>query len=140
MAPIEDATETERRSPHRWLLALVAFGTPGAFLFSLTVVLVAAMNDQVLVSSRLDLKSVDLGWPLVWIHQDQSSSDPPFPTHRGVLSPWENPTRLSLDSFLVNALVVFAAVAVGVVLTAALVVTLVRLRRARTGATARSAT
>jgi len=129
MTPTEDAGESERGSRHRWLIALVAFGTPAALLFSLTMALVVAMNDHVLVSDRAGLKSVDLGWPLVWIHQDQSSSDPPFPTHVGVLSPWEHPTGLSLDAFLVDALAVFVAVGSGALLVGALVAALVRRRR-----------
>ena len=78
----------------------------------MTVVLATAMNDQVLVSSRAELKTVDLGWPLEWVHQDQSSYDPPFPTHVGLSSPWENPTSVSGTAFLVDALIVFAVVAV----------------------------
>lgn len=119
---------TERGSRHRWLVALAAFGIPVAFLFSLTVVLVSALTDQVLVISRADLRSVEFGWPLVWVQQDQSSYDPPFPTHVALSSPWENPTSVSPGAVLVDALFVFAVVSAVVLLAVALVIALVRRR------------
>ena len=128
MTMIEDAAETQRGSRHRWLVALTAFGIPMAFVFSLTVVLVTALTDQVLASRKADLRSVDFGWPLVWVHQDQSSYDPPFPTHLGLSSPWENPTSVSLGAVLVDVLFVFAAVSAVVLLAAALMFTRVRRR------------
>ena len=88
MTTIEDTTETERVSQHRGLVALAAFGIPVAFLFSLTVVLVSALTDQVVVIRRVHLRSVEFGWPLVWVQQDQSSYDPSFPTHVALSSPW----------------------------------------------------
>ena len=124
---IEDATETERGPRHRWLAALAAFGIPVAFLFSLTVVLVTALTDQVLASRKADLRSVDFGWPLVWVHQDQSSYDPPFPTQLSLSSPWENPTSVSLGAVLADVLFVFAVSAV-VLLAAVLMITRVRRR------------
>ncbi|MET0953303.1 MAG: hypothetical protein ABWX57_08435 [Aeromicrobium sp.] len=127
MTLIEDATETERGSQPRRLVALAAFGIPVAFLFSLTVVLVTALTDQVLVSSRADLRGVEFGWPLVWVQQDQSSYDPPFPTHLGLSSPWEHPTSVSSGAVLVDVLFVFVVSAV-VLLAAALTIALVRRR------------
>lgn len=99
-----------------------------AFLFSMTVVLVTALTDQVLASRKADLRSVDFGWPLVWVHQDQSSYDPPFPTHLGLSSPWENPTSVSLGAVMVDVLFVFAVVSAVVLLAAALMFTRVRRR------------
>ena len=129
---IEDATETERGPRHRWLAALAAFGIPVAFLFSLTVVLVTALTDRILVTSKADLRSVEFGWPLGWVHQDQSAYDPPFPTHLGLSSPWENPTSVSLGAVLVDVLFVFAVSAV-VLLAAVLMVTRVRRRVGASG-------
>ena len=123
MTTTEEATTTARRSRHRWP-AFAAFGTFVTFLFSLAVVLVTAMKDQVLVSSRADLASVDLGWPLVWVHQDLSSHDPPLPARLGFLSVWENPTSVSWIALVADVLIVFAACSVVVTLTAALVVLL----------------
>ena len=112
-----------RGSQHRWR-AFAAFGIFVASLFSLAVVLVTAMRDQVLVSSRADLASVDLGWPIVWVHQDLSAHDPPLPAQLGFDSPWENPTSVSWGALVVDVLVVFAAVSLVVVLTTALTVIL----------------
>lgn len=94
----------------------------------MTVVLVTALTDQVLVSSRADQRSVEFGWPLVWVQQDQSSYDPPFPTHLGLSSPWEHPTSISLGAVLVDVLFVFAVVSAVVLPAAALTVALVRRR------------
>jgi len=102
-----------------------------AFLFSLTLVLVTAMKDQVLVRSRADLASVDLGWPLVWVHQDLSAHNPPLPAKLGFSSVWENPTSLSWGALAVNVLGVFAVVSLVVGLTAAFVLTLRRRSTAR---------
>lgn len=123
---IEEAT-TECGSQHRWLVALAVFGIPVALLFSMAVVLVTALTHQVLVSSRADLRSVEFGWPLVWVQQDQSSYDPPFPTQLSLSSPWENPTSVSLGAVLADVLFVFAVSAV-VLLAAVLMVTRVRRR------------
>ena len=132
MTTTEESTATVRGSQHRWR-AFAAFGTFLAFLFSLTVVLVTAMRDQVLVSSRADLASVDLGWPIVWVHQDMSAHDPPLPARLGFDSPWENPTNVSWGALVLDVLVVFAAVSLVVVLTTALTVIL----RSRSAATTR---
>ena len=131
MTTSEVATKAARRSQPR-RRAFVAFGIFVAFLLSLAVVLVTAMTDQVLVRSRADLASVDLGWPLVWAHQDLSSNDPPLPAQLGFYSPWENPTSVSWAAFLADILIVFAAVGMVVAVTAALMVVLARrLGRAR---------
>ena len=94
----------------------------------MTVVLVTAFTDQVLVSSKADQRSVEFGWPLVWVHQDQSWYDPPFPTHVGLSSPWEHPTSVSVGALLVDVLFVFAVVSAVVLLAAALMITLERRR------------
>jgi hypothetical protein len=127
MTVIKHDPGTERGSHHRWLV-VAALGIPVAFFFSLTVVLVTALTDQVLVSSRAYLRSVEFGWPLVWVQQDQSLYDPPFPTHVGLSSPWENPTSVSLSALLVDVLFVFAVVSAVVLLAAALRIALVRRR------------
>jgi hypothetical protein len=133
MTMSEEATKAARRSQPLWR-AFAAFGIFVIFLFSLAVVLVTAMKDEVLVRSRADLASVDLGWPLVWAHQDLSSHDPPLPAQLGFDSPWENPTSVSWGALAVDVLVVFAAISVVVVaLTAALMVIL----RGRSAATPR---
>ena len=127
MTTSEVATKSRRRSQPRWR-AFVAFGIFVFFLFSLAVVLVTAMTDQVLVRSRADLASVDLGWPLDWAHQDLSSNDPPLPAQLGFDSPWENPTSVSWAALLADILIVFAAVSIVAALTAALMVVLARRR------------
>ena len=128
MHTIEDATTTEGGTQHR-RRAIAAFGVFVAFLFSLTVVLVTAMTDQALVRSRADLARIELGWPLDWVRQDQSSLEPPLPAKLGFSSLWENPTDVSWAAFLADVLIVFAATGVVVALAAALI--LVRARRAR---------
>jgi hypothetical protein len=93
------------------------------------------MTDGELVRTGADRRSVDVGRPFVWVHQDQSGYDTPLPTHLGLSSPWENPTSVSLDVFLVDVLVVFLAVGGCVLVTAAFMTTLGR----RRGAVRRSA-
>jgi hypothetical protein len=128
MTVTDDDMETEPGSQYRWLIALAAFGILAAFVFSLTVVLVSVLSDQVLVSSKADLRRVEFGWPLVWVHQDQSSYDPSFPTHLSLASPWENPTSVSLGAVLTDVLFVFAVASAVVLLAAALMIALVRRR------------
>ena len=99
-----------------------------AFLFSMTVVLVTALTDRVLVSSKADQRSVEFGWPLVWVQQDQSSYDPSFPTRVVLSSPWENPSSVYVGAVLVDVLFVFAVVSAVVVIAVALMIALVRRR------------
>jgi hypothetical protein len=91
---------------------MVAFLTLPILAFSVTMVVAAASMDSDSVSTAADQRSVDVGQPFVWIHQDQSGSDPPLPAHLGFASPWENPTRGSATAILLNVLVVFAVTAV----------------------------
>ncbi len=101
-------------------------------LFSVIMVLALAMTDSDVVKTRADQRSIDLGRPFVWLHQDQSGYDPPLPTHLGLSSPWENPTSLSGPGLLLNVLLVFASTALVVMLLWALIRPLVRtVRRAR---------
>jgi hypothetical protein len=112
---VELATSTDEVStdagPRRWLVMLTAFGTIPALAVSVGVVLVAALRDTDLVTTRASQRHVDLGWPFVWIHQDQSSLYPPLPYRLGLSSPWEHPTHLTGIAFVGSVLVVFAAVA-----------------------------
>jgi hypothetical protein len=111
---------------------LVAFGTLPALIFSVIMVLALATTDSDVVKTRADQRSIDLGRPFVWLHQDQSVYDPPLPTHLGLSSPWESPTNLSGTGLLLNVMVVFASTAIVVTLLWALALPLVRiLRRAR---------
>lgn len=126
MTTTAEVAEAEHVSKSHWLVVLAAFGVPAAFLFSLIVVVASALSGEVLVDNRADLHSVDFGWPIAWVHQDQSSLDPPLPFALGFTSPWEHPTTVSPGTFLVDVLVVFAVVGVLVLLTAALVIALVR--------------
>ncbi|GHJ60029.1 hypothetical protein NOK12_25470 [Nocardioides sp. OK12] len=108
-----------------------AFGAIPAFAVSLGVVLVAALRDTDLVATRVGQRSVDLGWPFDWIHQNQSSLDSPLPYRLGLSSPWEHPTDVSAVAFVGNVLIVFAVVAVVGLLVGALAVGLSRLFKTR---------
>ena len=83
----EDAEPTTGHS-RRWLPMLVAFGTLSALLFSLIVVVGLAVTDSDVVRTRADQRSIDLGRPCVWLHQNQEGYDPPLPPHLGLSSPW----------------------------------------------------
>ena len=108
--------------PRSWLLALVAFGVPVAFLFSLVFVVMEALSQPVLVGRRRDLASVGFGRPLVWVHQDLTSTDPPLPGTVGLDSPWEHPVQVHGVAFLLDLMIVFAVVAVVVLVVAAALV------------------
>lgn len=85
---------------------------------SALVVLVMAMLDDVRVTSKADQASIAFGLPVAWIHQDQTSLDPPFPFDAGLESPWEHPADVSWTTFggdvglvLLVALTLWAAIA-----------------------------
>jgi len=126
MTAMTEASEVERVSKSHWLVVLAAFGVPAAFLFSLGVVVLSALSGEVMVGNRAELHRIDFGWPIAWVQQDQSSMDPAFPWAQSFNSPWERPTMVSPVAFLVDVLVVFAAVGVLSLLTAALVVAIGR--------------
>lgn len=126
---VVDPTTGRRR--RRWLPMLVAFGSMPALLFSLIVVVALAVTDTDVVKTRADQRSIDLGRPFVWFHQDQTGYDPPLPTHLGLSSPWENPTEVSLAGMLLDVLVVFAATAISLTLLLTVGLLLVRLRSSR---------
>jgi hypothetical protein len=132
MTATTEVPESAQVSTSHWLVVLAAFGVPAAFLFSIGVVVLNVLSGQVMVRTREDLRGVDFGWPTAWVHQDQSSADPPLPRALGFDSPWEHPTGVSPVAFLVDVLMVFAAVSLLVVLTAALVVAIGRGVRRRT--------
>lgn len=101
----------------------------GSFRLScspLVVVLATTLTDHDVVSSRADQRSVDLGQPLAWLHQDESALDPPLPGRFGMASPWDTPTSVSGVAFLVDVLVAFAVVTVLGLLVSALMVALSR--------------
>ncbi|WP_328830020.1 hypothetical protein [Nocardioides acrostichi] len=54
---------------------------------SVGLVLAAAVADGQVVATRAAQRSVDLGWPLGWVHQDQSALDPPLPARLSLASP-----------------------------------------------------
>jgi heme exporter protein D len=83
-----------------------------AVVCAVLLVLVACGLDRETVSDKADQQSLDFGLPVAWLHQDQTSLDPPFPARVSVASPLENPTDLSGLAFLVDLLVVLAALGV----------------------------
>lgn len=123
--------ESKTGRGRRRLPMLVACGSLPALLFSLIVVIALAATDTDVVTTRADQRSIDLGRPFVWVHQDQRGYDPPLPTHLSLASPWENPTQVSGAGLLVNVLVVFASTAIVLTLLFGAALLLVRLRRSR---------
>jgi hypothetical protein len=117
------------RGGNRWLVVATAFWTIPAFALSLGILVAAALRDSDPVATRAGLRSVDLGWPLVWVHQDQSSLDPPLPSRLGLASPLEHPTHLAGAAFLGNLLIGFTVVLVVGLLMIALAVALARRSR-----------
>lgn len=54
-----------------------------------------------------DLRSVELGLPLVWVTQDQSYFDAPsYPYEVSFVSTWEHPTMVDLLLLLANMLII----------------------------------
>lgn len=111
-----------------------AFWTIPAVGLSWGIVLATTVRDHDPVATRAGLHSVDLGWPLVWLHQDQSFLDPPLPYRMALASPWEHPTQVSGAAFLVNVLTVFTVVLVAGLLLCGLAVALARRSRTHTSA------
>ena len=107
MATVEHNTNDRRAA--RILIRLLA--ARGALAVAVLFVVVSPLLDEDSVASQHDQASVDLGLPMPWLHQDQSAYDPPLPTQLGPASPWEDPTSISLGTFLVDVAVVFFAVA-----------------------------
>ena len=127
MTNTDRAAESTRGSSRRWLVEFVLIAIPAALVFSLIVVVFAAFYDHDLVRTLAESHRVELGWPLPWLHQDQSGYAWLFPSYLGLASPLENPTTMSLGPFLMDVLIVFAVV-MAVVLPAALSVASVRRR------------
>ena len=69
--------------------------------FALTVSVMLLTHGR--VESDADLLTVELGWPLNFIVQDQSRYDPPFPWDTGWA--WESPTHFDLLNLAINWLV-----------------------------------
>ena len=75
-------------------------------LVSLTVV-AASLIIPVKVDNRAEMEEVRLGYPMHFVTQDISATDPPsFPRRENFQSPWENPAVFQVDQFLLSALVV----------------------------------
>jgi hypothetical protein len=93
------------RLPRFWRGVVLA-----AVMFSITTaaVVLGGLLDREMVSSKQAQRSVDVGLPLNWLHQDQFGYDPPFPAYAGFASPLENPTNVSWADFAVNVALVFA--------------------------------
>lgn len=72
---------------------------------------------------------VRLGWPLAWVTQDQSALSPPAgaPAPRGLLSPWEHPTRVHGGHLVLD--VVVGACSLGVAHVVGVGAVLARRRR-----------
>jgi len=129
MALQGELAELRTRRGRRWIPILVAFGTLPVLLFSLVVVVALAVTDSDVVKTRADQRSIDVGRPFVWLHQDQKGYDPPLPTNLGPSSPWENPTNVSGAGLLLNVMVVFASTASALTLLGAALLPLMRILR-----------
>ncbi len=60
----------------------------------------------------MDLASADFGLPLPWLHQNQSSLDPPLPVRLAPGSPWEHPSSADWPSLAVDVSLYFLLVQV----------------------------
>jgi hypothetical protein len=88
---------------------------------AVAVVLGGLLVDHQTVTNVRDQRSLDVGLPLAWVHQDQSASDPPFPADAFVASPWDHPTSVSPAPFLADVGLAYAVLALPCVLAAAAV-------------------
>lgn len=100
--------ETRSRRGPALLLTLL-----GLSVLSLLVVVASPWWDTDRVASKEDQADVSLGLPVPWLHQDQSSVDPPLPWHLGPASPWEHPTTVAFGAFLAD--VALVAVVLGLI-------------------------
>ena len=103
MSLVEDGERTARPVRRQRLVSL------GILTVSVLVVLVAPFLDSERVDGRSDQERVELGIPLAWVHQDQTSLDPPFPAQAELVSPWENPTEISWLVLSGDVVLVFGA-------------------------------
>lgn len=69
----------------------------------LTVVLLAGVDTERVLEPSGGAH-VELGLPLPWLVQDQTSVDPAYPTDLGLASPWEHPTDISLPLLVLDVL------------------------------------
>lgn len=107
----------------RWIrLVLLVFGA------AIVLTLASPLVDYDEVGRKSDMASIDLGLPIPWVHQDQSSSDPGVLSSRGLASPWENPTSASFGPFLADVALIFVVL---LVVTSLLAVTIGRVRSSR---------
>jgi hypothetical protein len=103
----DDADVTARAGRSR-VLARARFAVlMVALMCSLGAVLASPLLG---VSNGSDPLDVRYGMPIPWVHQDQSSLAPPRPSQAGFVSPWEYPTSFSTTVFVVDVVLVFAAV------------------------------
>ena len=84
----------------KWALAVVVSGL-SAFL----TVLILTSTESERVDTEAELARVDFGRPLVWVTQDQSALDPPFPYDVVPTSPQENPTDVQAAPLVANVLI-----------------------------------
>ncbi len=113
MTELQNRKQVEADVRRPWLRTLgVLAAAVFAVVFSVVLVLLTPWFGHPTVSDRADQQDVAFGMPIAWVHQDQSSLDPPFPWQTEFVSPLEHPTTVSAGAFLVDVLIVLAAVAV----------------------------
>jgi len=72
-----------------------------------TGLVVASLWIPTTVHDRSDMESIQLGYPIRFVLQDNSRFDPPsFPWQYRLVSPWESPTELKPLAFLGSVLLV----------------------------------
>lgn len=87
---VAPTAEPLRASAVPWLVGA------GVAVLSVVLVLLSPLVDQQTLRSEADQRNMGFGLPYAWLHQDQSTLDPPFPWREGPLSPWEHPTSVSV--------------------------------------------
>lgn len=84
-------------------------GTHLVLLLLSTCLVVASLQIPTTVHDRSDMESIQLGYPIRFVIQDNSRFDPPsFPWQYQLVSPWESPTELKPFAFLGSVLIVLA--------------------------------
>lgn len=87
----------------------IAFRTAATVVASGVVTVVLLFASRTTAHAPADMGNLELGLPLAWATQDQSSLDPPsFPHEAFFVSPWEHPTTVDLPILLVDLLIVSA--------------------------------
>lgn len=89
---------------------MAKYGLYAILLVVSTLLVVASIFLPITVDSRTEHSTIELGFPLSFVVQDQSRYPPPPSGQTRFLSPWEVPTHVLWSRFLLDVTVVAGAI------------------------------